>query len=287
MNYIDWLNQTIAMPEEAAALCRELCPKIAASGEYPAIKQEFFAGHPTRPTIEAYAEANGMRPRAALLAFAELFSAHTREIYAERGYDESIFVDSLLDLTIWAKVCIRDEGEWGLQEYDWMSGQLRATMFRLGRLQFHLIPYRGEEYSRGGMTVRKGDTVINIHIPEGDPITRDKRLDSYRRAYRFFGEKYHAFTCSSYLFYLKHEEFLPRTSNILDFMHDFYLYNGTTSKSTGDLWRIFGGKRDNWDPATLPRDTGLRRAYADHLAKEFETGHASGVFLFDGENIVK
>ena len=42
------------------------------------------------------------------------------------------------------------------------------------------------------------------------------------------------------------------------------------------------------DPASLPRDTELRRRMADYLAKSGNvTGTGYGVFLFDGERVIK
>lgn len=287
MNYIDWLNQSLGMPEEAAALCREHCPKVAATKKYADLKRRFFAGEDTAEDVRAFAEEYGLHPYAMQLVLDELYSAQTRAMYAEHGWDEEIFLDSVRDFAIRTKECIRDFGIVGFTAYNWVSDQLRCDMFRLGRFQFHLQTYSGEDYSAGGYTIRKGETAINIHIPAGEPISREVRLDSYRRAFRFFGGKYHAFTCSSYLFYEKHYEMLPKNSNILDFMGDFYLYDFGERKCENVLWRIFH-HRDSYDPATLPRDTSLRKAYAEHLEKNgMVVGGASGVFLFDGNGILR
>ena len=287
MTHIEWLNKTIAMPEEPSALLSEWCAKAASDEGYAELKNKFFNGGNVHPEMAAFAEKHGITAELSELAHAELFTAHMQTIYAEKGWDMDVYLDSLKDITIWAKVCRRDYGIWGLKQFDWYSNQLRCEMFRLGRMQYHVITYSGIDYSAGGMSVKSGDKVLNIHIPEGDSLTEEKRLDSYRRAYKFFGGKYNAFTCHTYLFYERHYEILPKTSNILGFMGDFKLFDFTEKEGDDNLWRIFD-RRDSYDPKTLPRDTSLRRAYAEHLERNgMKVGGARGIMLFDGENIVR
>lgn len=287
MNYIEWLNEHVDMPREAAALCVEWCPKLAATPLYAEMKRKFFAPADIMPELKAYADENKLELYAVQLIAMELLSAEMRTIYAERGYDEEVFRDSLLDLGIWTKVTMRDLHIVGMKNLDWYSHQLRCDMFRLGRMQYHLISHGGKDYSAGGYSVKKGDTVINMHIPEGDSLTKEKRIDSYKRAFKFFGGKYNTFTCHSYLFYEKHLDFLPQNSNIRDFMGDFHLYDFTEKEGDDNLWRIFN-QRESYDPKTLPRDTSLRRAYAEHLEREgFKVGAGRGIFFFDGEKFYK
>jgi len=57
-------------------------------------------------------------------------------------------------------------------------------------------------YEKCGNTLKRGDTVINFHIPSAGPLTDEKRLDSYKQAYKFFGGKDGepmAFVCGSWL----------------------------------------------------------------------------------------
>ena len=65
-------------------------------------------------------------------------------------------------------------------------------------------------------------------------------------------------------------------------------FSARTEKDGDDnLWRIFD-KRDTYDPKTLPRDTSLRRAYAEHLEKDgMKVGSGRGIFFFDGEKFYK
>ena len=54
----------------------------------------------------------------------------------------------------------------------------------------------------------------------------------------------------------------------------------------GDCWRVFGRYAD-LPPAQLPRDTALRKAYAEWLTAGNPSGSGMGFFVFDGEKIIK
>ena len=284
MEYLTDLMERIQLQPEARAVVSGIRPLIAGDA-LEKIRIAFFRGEDTNPEIETLAERLGCEKYGMFLTVYLLLSETTREIYRERGIDEAIFYDTMTDIPIWVNVSFRDYGIWGLREYGWIAGQLRARLFRLGRLQFERIEYRfAQPYTRAGRTIQNGDPIINMHIPEGDSITLDKRLDSYRRAYRFFNLEW--FTCGSWLLYPAHYDFLPKNSNIRSFMDDFDIISSHEEHSPGNLWRIFNRRNDNYPPEALPRDTALRRAYADHWAQYGTTGEGVGIFLFDGENIV-
>lgn len=246
------------------------------------IRGIFFGGGPVDGFVDEIAGRTGVNVDIIWLAVCVMLSGTTHGIYKDRSIDENIFYDTMSDITIWVKVSRRDRGTWGLHgEFGWLSNHLRATLFRLGRLQFERRTFRCDKYQKNGHTVRRGDPVMNIHIPEGDSLTPEKRVDSYRRAHVFFGLD--VFTCDTWLFYPRHVEFLQPDSNILGFMRDFDIIESSEEEGNfGNMWRIFG-RRDSYDPADLPRDTGMRRAYADWLAKENKTGSGYGVRFYDGE----
>ena len=290
--HITRLGERINMPQQHTAevlrLCAAICADSDFSDAYQKIEDRFFAGDDsTRDDIARLAEEHGMEKYMATLTFCEMYSLRTLEIYGWRNYDTDVYYDSFRDLVIWGNVCLKQHGTFGIANYGWVSEQIRAAMFRIGRLQFHLIPHHAPDYTHAGVRVQHGDEVINIHIPEGDSLTREKRLDSYRRAYRFFHQTGNAvFVCDSWLLYPAHTEFLDERSNILDFMRDFEIIHFSEKHgSFDDCWRVFGF-RESYDPDSLPRETGLQRSYADRLASGGATGSGYGVFIFDGKNII-
>ncbi|MFA6948235.1 MAG: acyltransferase domain-containing protein [Eubacteriales bacterium] len=288
MNDYKILFNKISLPDEAVSIFDAVYKRVVSEAgfyaDYINVRDKYFGGDCSFKYIAALAEKYSIEPYGLALAFTILYSATMRRNYCEKGYDEEIFYDSLRDLTIWSKVCRRDFGVWGLREYDWLSNQLRCEIFRLGRLQFHYQKFECDSFTKSGHTVRRGDTVINMHIPEGDPLTVESRLDAYRRAYEFFCCG--TFVCDSWLLYPKHEQFLPKNSNVLSFMHDFDIIKDSESGDLHNMWRIWG-RHENYDPQTLARDTSFRRAYADWLSETGKTGDGYGVFFFDGMNIIK
>lgn len=118
------------------------------------------------------------------------------------------------------------------------------------------------------LRLRNGDTILDMHIPDWDPLTLDLLRDSLEQALVFF-PRYHpdrpfkAFCCASWMFNTQLVDWLPPTSNLLAFQRQGYLFP-LPSDGTEGLYFIFG--RQEIDLATAPRDTRLRRAIIDHLA---------------------
>ena len=82
-------------------------------------------------------------------------------------------------------------------------------------------------------------------------------------------------------------EFLPENSNIRAFAEDFDIIRTDPEKNCHELWRVFG-KRENYDPAELPRNNSLQRGLADYLAShDSVTGSGYGIFAFDGEKVIR
>ncbi len=214
----------------------------------------------------------------------------TRELYEKRGYPENVYFDTMSEIRIWAECCYKRTGKWGIDShYGSVCSVLRAGRFRLGRFLFE----RGgagvvEPYNLNGRIIKTHDPVIQIHIPEGDSITKEKRMDAYRRAYKFFGQTGHAtFQCASWLFFKEHRNILPKSSNILDFMDDFEYYYYDEYTTPRNMWRIFGWFDSYDDISVLPQNSSLQKAYAKWWDEHHTTGAAWGLFDFDGENIIR
>lgn len=211
-------------------------------------------------------------------------------LYRQRGIADEIFYASMNDLRCKLIECREVYGMWGNATDGWSDGFFKLDRFALGRLQYEQRTFPHEDYICGEVILRQGDPVLNTHIPSAGPFPRALRYDSYRRAFDFYPEirccgKYLPIICNSWLLFPDHEKFLPQNSNILDFMRDFDIIKSSYSERPHAWWRIFG--RHFQDPFDkLPRDTSLRRAYANWLVAGNNTGSGHGVMLFDGEKIV-
>lgn len=209
------------------------------------------------------------------------------KLYEAKGIDISVMWDSLWDFKYKLLECLDVHGVPGFFACGWFYDFLRADLFKLGRMEYHIREYGGEPRIIGGKEVKKGDKYINIHIPSAkESFSAETRYASYEKAYNFFknltGEDIDLFGCGSWLLFGKNREILDPKSNIISFMDDFKLTKSELYEDPrDDMWRIFG-KYANAPANELPRDTSLRRAYADYLAT-CGAGHGSGFFRWDKE----
>jgi len=141
------------------------------------------------------------------------------EQYLANGIGEEVLKSTLSDLVIWTDTWSNIKGELYLGELHWLKNHLGMQLFRLGRLQFcmgkaeHDIPWKG---------VKAGDHVLEVHIPEGEPLSREACLNSVETAKKFFQTyfpdfDYKCFTCHSWLLDGSLEQILNQESNILQF----------------------------------------------------------------------
>ena len=212
-------------------------------------------------------------------------------LYRERGVDEEIYWTSMHDLKWKFHECLERYNIPGSFVANWFPRFFHMTRFALGRLQFEHANFNADSYCACGVELKRGDPVINIHIPSAGPLTKESRMDSYRRAYRFYKKDFAGdilpIVCHSWLLYSAHREFLPAHSNILSFMDDFDILFSREEEigSFGNAWRVFGAAADR-PMDTWPEDTSLRRAFLTRLRAGKPVGNGYGVILFDGENIV-
>ncbi len=234
--------------------------------------------------LDEVSEMSGVHRYTVHLLFYICLSKFTRTLYEQRGLSHKIFFDSMSDLKWKLYECHTVYGVWGSFVASWFKEFFMLERFALGRLQFELKPFKADSYSKNGFALIKGDLVINMHIPSSGPLYPEACRASYAEAAEFFKDAFVerpvAFVCNSWLLFPLHREFLPAESNILKFMDGFDIVSSATDDNYGDLWRIFN------KPVTLPidayiknvpRDTSLRRAYADWVAAGNAVGSGYGI----------
>jgi hypothetical protein len=128
--------------------------------------------------------------------------------------------------------------------------------------------------------LRKGDTILDMHIPAGGGMTPEACADSFRAAAAFFREHFpepaaRAICCRSWMFSNQLEECLPPAENLVALTREVYLFPVQARPNDG-LWFVFLQKP--FDPATAPRETRLQKAILDYLARG-KTWHLGGMFL--------
>ena len=145
------------------------------------------------------------------------------EEYEKLGIDCDVLLETLSDIVIWAKNCYLNTGEIGIVETGWLSSHVNMKIFRLGRLQFR-FGNTLTDCARLGLSC--GEPILEIHIPQGEPVKPELVRDSCTRAVSFFAKyfpeyKYRFFTCDSWLLDFNFERFLKPESNILRFQREF------------------------------------------------------------------
>ncbi|MBR4960774.1 MAG: DUF5596 domain-containing protein [Clostridia bacterium] len=237
--------------------------------------------------VYALTRTLGLEDDFGMLAVCLLLTHVSHRVYREKGIDEEVYLDSMKDIRVWTQTCIENRYHLGVYQYGWIRHFYTADIVRLGRLEFHIVEYHhNEPYTACGVTVQKGDPVINTHIPADGHMEPEDVQDSFRRAYRYFGKTgITPIVCHSLLLNPGNRYFCKPDSRMAAFMDCFTILESEDIPDSGDLWRVFG-HRPTYDPDTLPEDTPLRRQLKEHLKNGGTMGEGYGILLHDGEKRV-
>jgi hypothetical protein len=115
--------------------------------------------------------------------------------------------------------------------------------------------------------LQSGDTVLGMHIPEGEAMSLDRCRDSMNQALNFFPQYYPehpfvGFECTSWILNTQLADMLGENSNLVKYQEELYLFPQPSNGKAG-LYFVFDSHEV--DPDSAPRDTTLRRAFLDHL----------------------
>lgn len=194
-----------------------------------------------------------------------------RELYDARGIPERIYYDTFQDIAVWMENCVRAYGEVGIEQYDWLWRHVKGRLFRLGRLQYEVVK-GAEEPELNGKKLRQDEIVLNLHIPQGEPLDLEQCKESLREAAGFF-ENFSEITCHSWLLSPALRQLLPEESNIIKFQSLFSVY-GIDRESREAEERIFGRLCEN--PLDYPENTSLGKAMKKYLLAGGKPGSAYG-----------
>ena len=213
-----------------------------------------------------------------------LMTKHLKSVYEREGVNEEIWRTGVTDLKYKDTECTLIHGVSGTFVTWWFYRLLNFTRFAFHKLQFQIVPFKGE-YDKDGLSLREGDSVIEVHIPRtGTRLAHTEVQAAYRLARDFFRAEFQGgpvlFTCASWLLYPWNMTVLPEGSNLRAFCADYEIVAEEESTDYTDLWRLFDCAYTG-DPDALPQDTSLRRAYAARVKRGEPLGTARGIFLMD------
>lgn len=118
--------------------------------------------------------------------------------------------------------------------------------------------------------LRRGDQVLDVHIPAGGRMDWESCQESFRRAHAFFAVHHadrpaRAAVCATWFLDPRLTEVLPAEANPLRLARAVHLF--PVQPNPGSLWFVFQRPTPpDVDVATLPQDTALRRGLAGFLA---------------------
>lgn len=214
-------------------------------------------------------------------------------LYKERGLSEDLFWHTIKDLKYKYDECVKCKEVHGTFVPWWNTEFFALRRFALGRYQFDMSTYGGEDFTAScGITIKKGDKTLGFHIPSsGVPLTDEVRLDSFKKAYEFFPEYRREdglmiFECGSWLIFEEYKKFLPENSNTIKFINDFEIVSSEAKDKFDDAWRIFNASGYK-SPKKWDENTSMQRAFKNHVLSGGKTGHGHGIIVFDGEKIVR
>lgn len=264
---IEELGRGIGMPAEGMVCAAKHLPALNFRREYRQL---------LRQDETAFLERLSRQPEANALALALFLdeAAGQKEAWDERGLPENIYFDTMRDLTVWYRECVRRTGAPGLVQWEWLLHSLRGRLVRLGRLQFQ--PKRLEEsLTAGGRVCAAGTPVLGVHIPADGRMEPEAVRDSFRRALEFFRPKeYAAFCCHSWLLSPVLQQLLPSGSNILYFQSLFCIYaRDPNDRQTEE--RVFGAVCD--DVSEYPEETSLQKSVKAFLLAGGQTDVGKGI----------
>ena len=179
--------------------------------------------------------------------------------YKKLQINEKILIDTLNDIVVWVRNHYVVNGEIGLSEMDWIVLHMKMELFRIGRLHFR---FGKIEIPCERLGLSRGDSIIEIHIPQGEPLDNEACQVSLREAVKFFEEffpefEYQYFTCHSWLLDFNMEKFLKPESNILKFRSNFDIIYYDESNSAVERLFTLNSKKET--------GSSLQRNVREHL----------------------
>ena len=200
-----------------------------------------------------------------------------RQWHREHGIADDVSWTTLADLGEHLAIHRQIFGTAGLDVPEWIIHHFRGVLYRLGRLHFHRWrlspdwPIYNNAISNDvpGSRLLPGAPALSLHIPEsGGPLEPAICDESFGQAHDFFAryfpeEEYRFGQCTSWLLDPQLADYLPPTSNIVQFQQRFHLVPGSTNGDQDVMRFVFRRVAPSLDE--LPQRTTLERIVVKHL----------------------
>ncbi len=240
---VGYENQVEIIRKWFSALGFDACYK----DEFETLMQTPNSFVPIEESIEEYRFSEDLSDGWQNLVACLYFCESLEQRYEEKGIPREILLHTLSDLVYWTDVHVGLTGKLGVSEVCWLPNHLSMILFRLGRLQFCL----GDcEKDITDLDIAKGEPVLEVHIPAGEPLDIESCKASFEQAKEFFAKyysnyDYKCFTCGSWLLDDTLINFMKETSNVIKFQRLFTLVSAKESDDVIKYSFRWDSRREN------------------------------------------
>lgn len=294
-NYLTKFLNDLNFATEAKDILLNGNDQIEADAEFSSVMSRLFKEYENGEIdwknapeiISENAKKINLHKYTAHLIFFICMTKHTKKLYEDKGLSYELFKDTFSDFKYKLNECQNHYGICGTScETGWYKKFFTLERFALGRLQYEVIPYRGETpYTKDGVTVNPGDPVLNTHIPSSGPLTPDLVDESFALAHEFFRDKFDSeltpISCNSWLLFPEHYNMLSPTANIIKFMDKFEIVSSGDYDGYPMFITVFNKPYDE-DLSTFAQDTSIQRAYLELARNNKPGGWGLGITLYKG-----
>ena len=156
-------------------------------------------------------------------------------------------------------------GKIGVVRAGVLANHLSMRLFRLGRIAFCMDEAPMDIPSKG---IKKGDNVLDLHVPAGGPLTMEECEKSFVASERFFKKhfpdfEYQYYTCYSWMLDDVIKPFLNENSNILQFAKLFEVVHQTEQDSILNFLFKYG-LADREEIRDCPANSSFARKVKEH-----------------------
>lgn len=203
------------------------------------------------------------------------FAPTVHEYHLGLGINAATSWASLADLGLQLRVNRRVHGRFGLDTWGWMTLHMAGNMFRLGRLQFHLVRSNGSESPTSSAAASGWE--LGVHIPEDGSLSPGVVDQAFAEARTFFAQHFPdkpvtEATCDSWMLDPYLAEHLP-TGNIASFARRFTVSHCTDAPADAVYFTF--RQRGLEGLEALPRKTSLQRVVLERIddGGSWQLGH--------------
>lgn len=207
------------------------------------------------------------------------------EKYQKAGISKSVYENTMLDFKFRVYECQEVYHFTGIFVAWWYLIFCNLSLHKIDELEFEKVQAKFD-YSNKGVTVKKGDKLLAIHIPPKFKMNKETVTKALKESYKYYNLSGLAvYQCDSWLLYPDFEKVFVEGGNVHEFRSFFDIIDKVDTEEFEDCWRLFKvGKIISLDD--LPTSTRLQRNMLDHLKRGGKVGDGFGVLVFDGENII-